>query len=91
MTSQDSLSSEKFIPEIDQQRAVLLLEEALARIQHKPPNHGHRGWQCGGAYWRLAQVLKYYLEPQLAEQEGEQHAAFLIKTHGQVIVATEVE
>jgi len=61
--------------------AVSLLEGALHRIKKKPPNHSGNGWQAGGAYWRIAKVLRY-LDKELERQEGKKHAEFLRKTHG---------
>ncbi|BBL74184.1 hypothetical protein [Methylomagnum ishizawai] len=64
--------------------AVLLLRQAMDRIEYEPKNHGGRGWQCGGAYWRLAQVLEYYLFQELESQEGKKHSAFIIENHGRI-------
>jgi hypothetical protein len=64
--------------------AVLLVQQALDRIRDEPKNHGDRGWQCGGAYWRLAKVLDLYLYPRLVTEEGDDHAAFIIREHGRI-------
>lgn len=71
---------------MDKKDALLLLDQAIYRIKHEPRNHGNRGWQCGGAYWRLADVLKQYLEPRLAQEEGDKHAEFLIGGHGKILI-----
>lgn len=57
-----------------------LLEEALWRIKLKPANAGGRGWQVGGAYWRVATVLREYLEPLLDANEKD-HANFIREVH----------
>jgi hypothetical protein len=64
--------------------ALLLLRQAMDRIEGEPRNHKGRGWQCGGVYWRLSQVLEYYLFPRLEEQEGKEHADFIIENHGKI-------
>jgi hypothetical protein len=71
-------------PNIDKQEALLLLEEAMSRISREPPNAKDLGWQCGGAYWRVAQVLEYYLLPRLEAEEGKEHAEFILRTHGKI-------
>ena len=65
--------------------AMLLVQQAFERIRGEPKNHGNRGWQCGGAYWRLAQVLELYLYPRLAMEEGHEVASRIIKGHGKII------
>lgn len=62
--------------------AIKLLNEALSRIERPTPNANGGEEQVGGAYWRLSQVLEYYLAPILEEQEGEKHAKFMRETHG---------
>lgn len=71
----------------DQQRseAVELLQQAMHRIKHPARNARGGTVQVGGAYWRLARVMKWYLEPRLVDQEGTEHAEFLLKTHGRVM------
>lgn len=65
--------------------ALLLLQQAMDRIKGEPINHKGRGWQCGDAYWRLSQVLEYYLFPRLEEQEGKEHTDFIIENHGKIL------
>lgn len=71
-------------PGVDQATAVQLLQEALRRIEYPLPNYHGGNMQVGGAYWRLARVLNEYLGPMLTSQEGGQHAAFILKTHGEI-------
>jgi prophage regulatory protein len=61
--------------------AIQLLEEALCRIKQPQPNHNGGDTQIGGAYWRLMKVTHDFLIPQLAAQEGPEHAARLISMH----------
>ena len=65
------------------ERAIQLLNEALTRIKDEPKN-AIGGWQCGAAYWRLAAVLRGYLEPRLIKEEGKEHAEFIINAHGKL-------
>ena len=69
---------------VSREEAILLVEQALHRILNEPINHGQRGWQCGGAYWRLAQVLELYLYPRLAMEEGAEVASRIINDHGKI-------
>jgi len=71
---------------MEKAEAIKLVEEALHRMKHEPQNCKGTGWQCGGAYWRLAQAIRNYLEPILEEQEGKAHADFILETHGRVVV-----
>ena len=64
------------------QHALNVLESARMRIEPQPPNSGNRGWQVGGAYWRLAAVL-HWLDSQMDENEKE-HAEFIRKVHGRL-------
>lgn len=62
--------------------AIKLLEEATSRLKHDHQNANGGSWQAGGAYWRLAKVLRCCLAPVLDEVEGKEHADFLRATHG---------
>jgi len=67
--------------------AIMLLEQALERIRNSPPTPSADvgSWQAGGAYWRLAKVLGYCLDPVLEGVEGKEHANFLRATHGALV------
>ena len=66
----------------EKETVLALLEEAADRIKNPRPNNNGGNMQVGGAYWRLATVLKEYLEPMLEQQEGKKHADFIKLTHG---------
>lgn len=65
--------------------AISFLEGAISRIENHNGNANGGDEQTGGAYWRLARVLKDYLEPRLDEQEGKEHADFIRKNHGVIV------
>ena len=72
---------------MERETAVALLEEALWRIKH-PSRNGHGGpMQSGGAYWRLAKVLREFLEPRLKSDGGEEDAERILKIHGRIVGA----
>ena len=56
------------------QTALELINEAKQRIEKET------GY--GGAYWRLAVVLKDFLQPTLENVETKAHADFIKQTHG---------
>ena len=61
-----------------------LLADALRRIRHPQKNANGGAYQAGGAYWRLAKVLREYLEPALPSIEGQAHADHIFKHHGRI-------
>jgi len=67
---------------MDKDEAVLLLRQAIWRIDTRMENDSGKGWRCGEAFDRLARVLKQYLEPQLDEQEGKEEADKVRRKHG---------
>lgn len=68
--------------DMDRNKAVGLIKDALHRIEHPSQNAKGMPEQTGGAYWRLAQVLEKYLAPRLDEMEGKEHANHIRETHG---------
>lgn len=67
--------------------AAIMLREAYKRLDTPQKNFHGGEFQAGGAYWRTARVLREFLEPELVRQEGAEHAAFVIATHGRVLIA----
>lgn len=66
--------------------AAIMLREAYRRLNTPEKNFHGGDFQAGGAYWRLARVLREFLEPELLRQEGAKRAASLIATHGRVLI-----
>lgn len=57
-----------------------LIDEARSRIAKA----GRKGFQAGGAYWRLAKALEF-VDAELNAQEGYIHAEKLRITHGRIV------
>ena len=64
--------------------AIAYLEEALERLKHPSTNANGGEMQAGGAYWRIANALRY-VDDVLADHEGEKHAHFIRQTHGELV------
>lgn len=65
---------------VSKEDAIKLVQETLDRL-----NTTSHFTQFGGMYWRLAQVLSGYIDPQLEHYEGKEHSTFLKKTHGRIV------
>ena len=68
---------------MDKEMALAMILEATDRIKTPRENANGGGMQVGGAYWRLAKVLRFYLEPMLEIHEGK-HAESILRIHGSV-------
>lgn len=69
---------------MERAEAVKLLDEAAARLRKPSRNANGGAVQIGGCFWRLSNVLSYYVEPLLDAEEGVTHAAWLRANHGLV-------
>lgn len=76
----------------DENRALAakLLREAADKIESSALNFSKSGWQCGGAYWRVARVLGEFLEVELARQETPENCERIKLLHNQKIIAAQV-
>ena len=77
------------LPVRNKEEAVALLQEALGRLVTPSFNSSGFPMQVGGAYWRVMQVA-LWLNAHLEEAEGNKHAQFLRKIHGDVRGRVEV-
>ncbi|MBG0879382.1 hypothetical protein H0X90_21570 [Burkholderia sp. 9775_39] len=79
-------NAEAPIGEMNIEEAEKYVREALHRLEQ--PSQNARGFdiQIGGVYWRLAKVLRLYAAPKLDVAEGSDHANFIRRTHGVVVV-----
>jgi len=59
------------------EEAIQLLREALGRLERPSTNANGGAIMIGGVYWRLATVLREYVDKELDDHEGATHAAFV--------------
>jgi len=67
--------------------AIKLLNEALARIVHPRENFHGKPMQMGGVYWRLASVLRQFVDVNLDRMEGTVKAEALRDQHGRIVLS----
>ena len=66
---------------MNRQEAIILLREALDRLERPSQNANGGEIMMGGVYWRLATVMREYVDKELDTHEGAEHAAHIRGAH----------